>query len=354
MNKLIHNTRVNLLLSLLLLLAAMIISSCSDDTTGPSGNNGIIVDTIDTYDWTIDTIFCYNCGNVYSADSNNVFIAAYPAPLHFDGINYKRIDLMDPSFICQGVAGYDKDNIFFGGGISGTYWGDPVLKKWTKGNIVSYTLTGDSGITIADIFVEGPEECWLSTSEKHRVYHFESGSIKSYPLDSGTRISIFYKDVYANLFAFPIKLLNETDYEYFYYRLYNDTFQLLSKDTVTQTSEMYLGTFRCGADFLRRGRKSILCFDGERWVTLCVTLGFHPFLIAGDSKENIVCYGQSTLGNGPWGIYTWNGTNWKQERSKYIFHGLADPAISVTNTTADIILFISGGLNYHLRGKLKK
>jgi hypothetical protein len=87
---------------------------------------------------------------------------------------------------------------------------------------------------------------------------------------------------------------------------------------------------------------------------LCATPNFHPFLIAGISKENLVCYGQSALTNGPWEIYTWAGTSWKQERSNNIFHGLADPAISVTNTTVELILSISGGLNYHLRGKLKK
>jgi hypothetical protein len=337
--------------AIILLIISMFITSCEDDPVKPKIPPAL--DTIDVYDWTIDTIYGYNCGIVYAADSDNVFISAYPKPLYYNGSTYQPMNLMDPLYISLSIAGYDKDNVFFGGGISGTYWGDPVLKKWTSGNIDSYTLTGDSGVGITRIFIEGTDECWFSTTERYKVYHFNGGTFDSYTLDSGCRAATFFKDISGTLYAFAIKPLGMYDVEHSYFRFSNESFQLFGRDTVTQTSEIsYYGPFVCGRDLLRSGRNSIFYFNGSGWEKLCNTLNFRPYMLDGISKDNFLCYGQSQAG--PWEIYTWNGANWKRERNRNIYHYLADATISITNTTVEIILFVSGGLNYHLRGKLKK
>jgi hypothetical protein len=270
--------------------------------------------------------------------------------LHYNGQTYEPIDLLDPTFNSDNVAGSDKNNLFFGGSKEGTYYGDPVLKKWSYGAVNSYTLTGDSGVAVADIFVEGPEQCWLSTKERYKLYHLENGILTPYQLDSGCKGSYFFKDQLNNLFAFPILPLSMYDREIRYYKFTNGSFQLIGRDTITQQSELWYIYQRCGKDILRQGQHGVYFFNGSNWEKVCSTEDFKPFWLAGTSKDNFVCYGETSSGS--WEIYTWNGVRWKRERNKYIFRLFANIDVSSTSTTIDMLLGID--LNYLLRGKLKK
>ncbi len=335
-----------------LIVLTYLFSSCSDDNPIKTTPPNTSLDTSNIYDWELDTIYGYNCENVYTADSNNVFISAYPAPLYYNGRTYTELNMQDPLFICDYPAGYDKDNVFFGGGKSGTYLGDPILKKWTYENVSSYTLTGDSGVGIRDIFVEGKEECWISTLERYKVYHFNAGILTAYPLDSGQRGSVFYRDNSGVLYAVSPKFLNSSNSLLREYRFENGEFQAVRMDTVSN-SEMAVGGTRCGSDILITKEQEIMYFDATKWLKLCDAPVSAPYSnIGGVSKDNFVAFGKSDIG--PWQIYAWDGNKWTIEGSKNIYHYFAPGAnISATQTDVNIIFNLDSGISIHMSGKLK-
>ena len=335
-----------------LIILTFLFSSCSDDNPVTPVKPSTALDTSNLYDWKLDTIYGYNCDFVYTADSNNVFISAYPAPLYYNGQTYTELNMQDPLFICDYPAGYDKDNVFFGGGKSGTYLGDPILKKWTNGNVVSYTITGDSGVAIRDIFVTGKEECWVSTQERYKIYHFNSGEITPYSLDSGQRGSVFCVNNSGALLAISVKFQNDSYSILRVYTFDNGSFSTVSLDSVN-TMFMSPGCTRSGNDILYTGEKEIIYFNGTTWIKLCDAPVSSPFSnIGGVSRNNFISYGKPD--SGPWQIFVWNGNKWTIEGGANIYHYYALGAnVNVKDKNINIIYNVGAGISIHMKGILK-
>lgn len=338
--------------SLLLLFFALCISycSCSDTPTSisTSSNN---VDTSYKYTWTIDTVSGYYSEDIYTADSNDVFVTG-TSPLFYNGTTYTQINMMDPSFFCNRVIGYDKNNLFFGGGTTGATLGDPIIKKWTNGNISSHTLVADSGEGISDIFVVGADECWIATNSSSKVYHLNAGNLTLYNLDRGQNEGSFFRDALGNLFVFARKSLGGDDFEVNYYKFGNNSFQLIKSEQLN-LNNILLFYRRCGENMLSSRPDGIYYFDGSKWVKLCETQHFKVHRIEGNSLNNLICYGQSDAL--PWQIYIWNGLKWTMEGNENIYHylGASSTQISSYQNYVNMILNTTEGSCIHLKGKLK-
>lgn len=310
-------------------------------------------DTLDRYEWSIDTIYGYAFNNIYVADSNNVFITSPLSLVYYNGETYSPINVNDPDFRFRGVSGFDRNNVFVGGNSVSS--NNPVLKKIENTSVSSYEIIGGASSFIADIFDVGLNQAWLSISERNSVYFFNSGVFIPNALDSGVRGGGFFRDSLNTLYYIGMKTFLNNNYRYYFYKYANDYFELINIDSVNTVSELY-GTFmKCGSDLIALGRTSIYYFTNGRWVKLCNTPKFLPITICGTSKNHLVCYGQTSDITGA--IFTWDGEKWHEEKSQRI-PDIFYYAVRSTMVNGKVNIIISDNYNlgrsYHLKGVPKK
>jgi len=109
------------------ILQTFLFISCKDDpvTIKPPPDTTAIND--DVYIWDMKVIHGYLRG-CYAADTENVYINQGYNLLKYNGDTIVDIPLNDPGFGMFGIDGYDKNNVFIGGGyfVNGS---NPILKK---------------------------------------------------------------------------------------------------------------------------------------------------------------------------------------------------------------------------------
>ncbi|HMQ99670.1 MAG TPA: hypothetical protein PKE39_11660 [Ignavibacteria bacterium] len=336
----------------LILFPVFLFLACKEDPTSPNPPP-VIIDTVDRYEWSMDTIYGYAFNNLYVADSSNIFITSPLSLVYYNGETYSSISINDPDFRFVGVKGFDKNNVFAGGNRVNS--STPVLKKVENTSVSSYDITGDTGGTISGIFVEGPNQSWLSISESNTIYFFNSGLITPYTLDSGVRSGGFFRDSLNILYYIGMKLYPNDNFRFYIYEYINDYFNLVNIDSINTISELYGAITICGSDFIAMGRTSIYYFTNDRLEKLCNTPNFLPIKICGSSKNHLVCYGQTSDITGA--IFTWDGEKWHEEKSQIIPDKFYY-AVRSTMVNGRVNIIISDNFNlgrsYHLKGVPKK
>lgn len=291
--------------------------SCNDDN--PSNSN--LVSELDTnarYEWSYDNLENNKMIDIYMADSSNVFLAGYPNPLYYDGTKYIDLNLNDGDFFPTSLEGFNKDIVYFGGGLSGMQ--TARLKKLQDKAILSYDIPDRPAGRVEDILVQSENEVWLATDNSF-IYKLSSGVFTKYNVMVDSWWGMFYKDKFNDIyFMNDVYPAGRSEYYYKdYYKLINDSFNLVLRDTVCMFCETEYSLFRCGEDLLKVNNQ-ISYFSDLRWITICDTRlstgeKLLPLEIAGKSKDYFVCYSSSVNSPGIDGIFLWNGKSWSWERN---------------------------------------
>jgi hypothetical protein len=342
-------------LQVFLFVSVLLFVSCDDDTVKPPPpNTNNPIDTVEKYEWKADTMIGYNFNTIYAADSNHLFIASKPNPFLYDGENFNVININDLSFISAVIKGYDKNNVFLGGGRVNNPYGPAEFKKIEGTNVISYILPNDSSIQISDFLIEGPNQCWIGSSERRPVYYFNNGIFNRYNLDSGVKTESFYKTPNNVLYLFGFRGINSTDTVLSYtYKYTGSAFERLSIDTVN-FKEMGLLVVRCGSDFIRNGKDVFYYFNitTEKWEKLCNTATFRAISWGGTSKDYIVCFGETT--NREYRIYFFENYKWTIESSsmipKHYYNYAFHSQIEIIQDRVFVMINDYPGLNYILTG----
>jgi hypothetical protein len=311
----------------LLFLCYLIISLCScnkenpvipPEPPPPQGP-----DTVSQYVYTTFNHLGGFLSNVYAVDTDKVFIIGNSQLLLYNGHNVEEYPLNDPNmFKPYDVSGYDKNNIF----IYGEYvinWSKvlPIFKKITNGVITTYTI-GDTGHTINDFIVAGPNQAWFSDCKSSKIYYFNNDLISEYRLSENDSIKwgILYLSPDKELYVFAIHDLNIQTGTFYTYKFVDGNFILLRTDCYDEFPCNTNRIFRCGKDIIMTSKYNFCktkYFDGNEWV-------FHsnqdtidnPYKLGGISKDSLI----GLFGNEK--LYTY-GVNkrWRVENGSPLLRG---------------------------------
>jgi hypothetical protein len=298
--------------------------SCSDNPVNNNIDNQNEIDTNSKYDWT----YQYTNGWLYGfyiADTANIFFAAEPTPLFYNGNEFKTLDLHDPHFICFGPTGYDKNTVYFGGRENySLQYGPLAFKKWSNGNVNSYVITDDSLNNVNDMLIVGYDKLWISPGYNNRIYYFDNGTITTYYLsDTGITRGHFYKDKNQIIHLFKYKQDRKNGKNYLYhYEYQNDEFMRISIDSniLGQGHDgWFIGLFQCGDDLIMPSYIYTYYFDGNNWQILFDQRQIMPPFniqinnMCGTSKDNLLIYSNGWGGNSS--IFIYRDKKWSWERS---------------------------------------
>jgi len=317
--------------AILLITLSFLIASCKDNSVAPKPP--ITIDSSDIYDWKVITS-TYPMRGLFVADSNNIFINSYGyKPLFYNGNTIEDINLHDPAFIYEILGGYDKNNVIFGG--STEPYGNPVIKKWTNGSLTSYTIGNDSGTSIADILMVGPDQAWISSAGRNKVYYFNSGSFTRYMLDDSVQEGRFFINSAGQLYVFGLYVENRNPNPAFImlytYKFNNNQFQLILRDSLYPHSDKTDYLLKCGTDMFMITHPDMFdqlyLFNGSSW-EYYITAPKMISNVGGTSKDYFVMFSASNLS-----AYIWNG-NWRKEDSLKFsnippFYSLANSSIII-------------------------
>ena len=319
-------------ISFLLITLSFLIISCNDYSVSPKPP--IEIDSADIYDWTVIPFPGYLEG-LFVADSNNIFInASFYKPLFYNGTTIKEIELNDPNFKITTLDGFNKYNVIFGGGIQVAH-ADPIIKKWTNGNISSFTIINDSGTYIGDILMVGPDQAWISSAGENKIYYFNSGSFTRYLLDDSVQGGRFYKNHAGQIFVFGLYVENRNPGPVFImlytYKFYNGQFRLILRDSLYPHSDKTDYLLKCGNEMFMITHPDpfdeLYRFNGSNW-EYYITAPEMISNVGGISKDYFVVFCASSLS-----VYIWNG-NWRKEDSLKFpnyppFYSLASSSIAI-------------------------
>jgi hypothetical protein len=280
--------------------------SCKDDPVNPPP---IPQDTSDIYDWKVIDVGGILV-DVYVADSLNVYLNTGTIPYLYNGDTVQPFDLHDPTFILNGINGFDKNNIFFGGG-NPNVTRNPSIKKYSYGSITTYTINTDSTYYIGSMLVEGPDRAWIGTQGGRKVYYFDSGIFSEYILDDTLLFPFFYRDNQGSLYIFANTKENGKEYLSVYKNVSN-IFEFIRKDLISYPSEKIPLLYECGSDLVmtadRNYYNKLYYFNGYDWIYY-MTSDFSISKLGGKSKNNLIA-----LNIHP-SIWIYNEEKWDKEDS---------------------------------------
>ena len=296
------------------LLITLFFISCGDDPVTPVNPEDTVLDTLDMYDWSLDTIEGHVLNNIYVADSNSIFMTGNGnTMLYYNGKSFSEFNYAEPNFSAYCISGYSKDNIFVGGG---TYT-DPgpsrlSLEVWNGSMFSVQNFPNDTSYQVDGAYVLGYGEAWLKTAE-HSVFHYNNGISQKYEFDSLLGAGYFYKTENNTLYFFANR-------EYLYtsvstgYKFVNNSFQKIYSDFSNMTNELGPSISIFGNDAMRWGR-AVYYFQNENWSKLC---NFNVFTgsfggLTGSSKDYLVVFGASTTYEK--NMYIWKDKKWHIEKN---------------------------------------
>jgi len=269
------------------------IYSCNKENPTTSNNPGIVDSNI--FEWHVDTIHEIPMGDFYVADSNNIFIPGNQKSVYIKNGTVNYIDHNDNNFGCNCVNGSNINNVFFGGTAKSTF--RPLLKKWNGSGLIDINVPIDSNTYIANILALSDNDIWMTTPRTSIdcfVIHFLNGSFFYSHLEHTSTGGLLFMDNFGVLYMLSGKPATN-NYEYVYVLKYeNDTWNKITSDSVSNTSEIggYIGF--SGDKILRGGNSGIYYFTGNSWDRY-ISVGDNivpKYIAAGDSPQNIMFIGR--------------------------------------------------------------
>ncbi|RPI15043.1 MAG: hypothetical protein EHM58_15050 [Ignavibacteriae bacterium] len=293
-------------LCLIFILQTFLFISCKDDPVTPVTPPA--QDTINSYDWSIVDVGGILV-DLYVADSTNIYLNTGTIPDYYNGYIVEPFDLQDPTFILNSINGFDKNNIYFGGG-NPSATKNPALKKYSNGQISTYTIQSDSTYYIGHILVEGANKAWIGTQGGNHVYLFENSIFTEYNLNDTILYPYFFKDSLGTLYLFAIKKEGADEYLAIYKHV-GDVFEFVRKDLINYSAQMYPLLYECGSILVKtsdRDFNKLYYFNGFDWIYY-MTTDFEISKLGGYSRNKLIALDIYT------NIWLYNDEHWVKEDS---------------------------------------
>jgi hypothetical protein len=243
-----------------------------------------------------------------------------------DGKLNTVIDYGVSNFVCTSIAGFDKNEVYLGGGNPLIDSSGAVLMIYNGSGFKYYAIPEDTSFQIANILVKDRTEAWLVTG-RNNVYRFQNGNFIKYRVDSVISYGKLFLSPTGELYLFSDHLACHADCVHnFAYKFENDHFQLISLDSTDANTQMWNGVFLCGNDIIRLGLNNLFYHTGLEWLLVTGTGYFQPYNIGGRSKNDLVCYGMRP---GYPSMFLWNGTKLSMEKNFDLTHNF--PQLPTSN-----------------------
>lgn len=302
---------------LAIFLILLLASSCSDDLVTPQDpSEGI--DTVEMYEWDIDTISGFLLYNIYVADSNNIFFEGPGnSMIYYNGKNYSPISYNDPVFSSKCISGFNQNNVFIGG----TRYispgpARPRLKVWNGSSIMDYGFPNDTGEGIYNLTITGYNQAWMHNGFND-IYYFDNGNFTRYTVDTLIISGVFYVSPSNEVYLFTSRLVQPPPHSInIGYKLQNNYFQIIYRDSTINGITIMDNTYFPSPPYIfRGGYKTINMFNNDNWFLLLNTYNFYLDGVCGNSLNNLICYGENEW---YWqDMYLWNGQKWALEKNFY-------------------------------------
>ena len=306
---------INELAIFLLLLLA---SSCSDDPLTPQDPPGGI-DTVEMYEWDIDTISGFLLYNIYVADSNNIFFEGPGGNMmYYDSKNYTAIPYNDPTFSSRSIDGFNENNVF----ISGVHYvspgpAKPSLKIWNGSGFQGYEFPNDTGQSMLNVTAVGYNKAWMH-NVFHDIYYFDNGNFTRYSVDSLLGGCVFYVSPNNETYLFSTGRGYMSYSINIGYKLIGNRFEIIYVDSVSTYSNLTGVYFPSKPFIFGGGYRAINIFNNNSWSLLCETANFYPDGVCSNTLNNLICYGESPSF---WqDMFLWDGQKWSIEKNFYYFY----------------------------------
>lgn len=301
--------KLSKILTPILLITAFLLVSCKDDVVTPPPPVPPLVDTVDYYNWYMDSIWFYNVFAAYVADTNSVFLEGATYMVHYDGVNNSVINYPDPNYRNNCISGYGKNTVYLGGSSISAYY-LPQMLIWRNSSWENIMIPPDSSWSVSNIYAEDENNAWLA-GERYKLYHYQSGFLSEYEVDSLISYGVFYKNPQGILYFFSFRGAGDYDHN-FAYKFNGSKFVMLSIDSTNFNTEMRTRVYDCGRDVIRQGKNSIFVWENEKWIKLCETPGFGIVRLGGTSRDSLVGFAAYP---GSVGMFLWDGKKWAFEKN---------------------------------------
>jgi hypothetical protein len=280
------------IISILLYLIIASSSCHNENPVSPSGN--FTVDTVDFFKWKIDS-FSYSIQGFIPFDTNDIYIifSQLPYLVHYDGLQYRNIDLRDPYFRPISLKAKDKNTIYIGGLFFANGNNHAVLKILKSNNIETYIAPDDSTIAFGHIIINEGNSLWISTMNEI-FYKFESDNFTRFNLEKKMHRLKFYKnnDDIVYIYCQNNQNVNPNEpLKYYIKKIVNDTIINISEEILETNFIKYVDwNYLClNNDFIMSSLHSFFWFKNEKWAEIyhSSSLEFNS-LIGGFSMNNLI------------------------------------------------------------------
>jgi len=313
------------LLIIVFILQTFLFISCKDDPVTvkpPSPDDTSSIKDSAMFDWEYVQLFQYTLTDLYVADTNKIFIVANGGLIFYDGKNVTELNINDPQFFADVLAGTSPNNIFIGGS-DYHHPANTKLKKWNGASFESVGQFLDTTRHILDIIALNDNNVWVATASN--VVYNCNGTETQYSFISQKLLVSpqFYQDVIGQLYLFGYNRTsnNTTDFKFYTYKLENNNkWQQILSDSGDDNSEMRIFLNICGTNAIRGGSTANYNFTGYGWDALQPNLEFKGKVFGGTSKNDFLCAGNVTTSYFFYKMYYYNGNEWFR-MSNYLYAG---------------------------------
>ncbi len=299
---------------LLIALCSIFVVSCSEDNTVTLSEPPFAFDSVETYDWVIDTISPY-LTNFDVVDSENIFfsITSEPYIYKYDGKTYQFIDLLDPNFRGNQIQAWDNNNIFVGGDHIGGSWLPAVLKIVRNGMVDSYEVPDDSTVSISSILLVDKDKAWIGCQENNIVYYFDNGSFVKHRVGVGEATNFFRKDANGNIYLFSLNFIGKfPPFEIIFYmrKLIGNEFILIKIDSSFHSSGMHTEIETCSnGDIVLSGKNSLYFINNDNFEIVYTETAINfGSAMGGFSKNDLLIESDPRDEFPTRSTYIWNGS----------------------------------------------
>ncbi|RPI17622.1 MAG: hypothetical protein EHM58_08550 [Ignavibacteriae bacterium] len=288
-HKFVSSVLCKLLITVFILQTFLFISCKDNQVSIIDPSTPQVIDS-SFFDWKFIRIPNYSAGEIYVADSNNIFITTATYVYHYKDSIFNIIGYSTAEDQKIYISGSNEKNVYIGG-----TGGTPVnsfskIWHWNGETLVDIQLPEDTSQSIRSIYIQDESNVWFST-ESVIVYHYDGINIKSYNLPARIIDSKFH------IINGVIYLIGNNyfpaEYDLFYsFKFENDSWKIVTEDTVIDNNSVMGDRFgTAGDDFLREGKNSLFEFTGYSWNKLFDAPQFEYYHSAGYSKQEFLIYG---------------------------------------------------------------
>jgi hypothetical protein len=187
-------------------------------------------------------------------------------PYIFKDSTLTKLDIVEPGFYLTNIYAVNSSLYYFGGGYPGQNR-RPEFIIWDKGSTYTFTIPDNRSTITFDFEVIEPGNVWVGNNLSNKAYHFLNGNFKEYFMPDTNYYTQIYKSPDNTIYAYGYTF-GSVPFIYMY-RLNNDSFELVLKDTLYKEENYTHLIHKCGTDLVMKTGSEmniLLRFDGVKWI----------------------------------------------------------------------------------------